>query len=106
MLTMDPSHLPSQRPSPRLRLALLFCTAPMAMVSIIPTLTLVSTTTDMLATPMLTMERGPLMPRPSLTLMPTTDTTAMPDPTDTDTDTDLDTEDTTGDKLPAKQKLK
>merc|ERR1719411_2573923 len=147
MLTMDPSHLPSQRPSPRLRLTLLFCTAPMAMVSIIPTLTLVSTTTDMLATPMLTMERGPLMlspklrlmpgtditdtpmlmevtepmvmdtptitmergppmPRPSLTLMPTTDTTAMPDPTDTDTDTDLDTEETTGDKLPAKQKLK
>ena len=55
---LPPSLLPSQRPSPRLRLTLLFCTAPMAMVSIIPTLTLVSTTTDMLATPMLTMERG------------------------------------------------
>merc|ERR1712105_153525 len=70
-----------------------------------PTPTLASTTVTLdttLDTPMLTTERGLLMPSPRPMPMLSTDTTAMPGPMVTDTDTEA-TEATTGDKFLAIQ---
>merc|ERR1712115_174942 len=69
-----------------------------------PTLASTTVTLDTtLDTPMLTTERGLLMPSPRPMPMLTTDTTAMPGPMLTDTDTGLATEATTGDKFLAIQ---
>merc|ERR1712109_203238 len=103
------SPLPSQRPSPRPRLtpgipmdmlATPTLTEPTEAMLATPTPTLASTTVTLdtaLDTPMLTTERGLLMPSPRPMPMLSTDTTAMPGPMLTDTDTEA-TEATTGDK--------
>merc|ERR1711953_1511777 len=113
------THMPTTERGPlRLspRLMLMLCTD----TTDIPAPMLMDTeATDMDTPPMATTERGPLMlsQRPRLMdtterdllmlsqrLMPTTDTTDMPDPTSmVDTVPMVPTPDTTGDKFPAKE---